>query len=204
MWQSAPATFSRMKTTWVDGLPAINQPVFPGNGGPLAHCRRWSSGLSTGFPSPPDQPGGSRHSGRWGRNDNDGGLAHRCRNLSVFLPCTRSSRLGGRRLGTNALRLNASVRVGWDELHILAVALFAAIVGAACLRGTRRKARIGNDGRAWVAPLAGVVVLPSAYVVGAGAFRAAPFVETTAQCASRRRGLLDHGQGLSSLFTLHR
>jgi hypothetical protein len=76
--------------------------------------------------------------------------------------------VGGARRGDDFYRLHASTFALWSHLHIVAVAVAVAALGAFFLRSERRRAELGNDAWAWAALCAGILVVLFAYVVGPG------------------------------------
>jgi hypothetical protein len=75
---------------------------------------------------------------------------------------------GGAREGSDAFRFHVSVVGAWTNLHIVALAVAVAVVGAMCLRRVRQRAGLGTDLWAWAALASEVVIVLYAYVTGPG------------------------------------
>ncbi len=76
--------------------------------------------------------------------------------------------VGGPRQGSDPSRLHASAVAAWGQLHVVAVAVAVAVIGALFLRSARRRAELGSDIWSWAALTAGLGIILGAYVVGPG------------------------------------
>jgi hypothetical protein len=74
----------------------------------------------------------------------------------------------GIRTKPDSTRLRLTAHGAWGQLHVLALAVVVAVVGALVLRPARRAAGLGGDGWAWVALVTGLGVVVGAYVFGPG------------------------------------
>ena len=75
---------------------------------------------------------------------------------------------GGARQGSDIYRFHVSLVGAWSNLHVVALALAVAVVGALCLRRVRQRAGLGTDLWAWAALASEVVIVVYAYVTGPG------------------------------------
>ncbi len=74
----------------------------------------------------------------------------------------------GSRQGDDLSRAHQTADAMAAHLHVLLLALPVAVVGGLLLRRARRAAGVGNDGWAWAALAAGIVIVAAAYVTGGG------------------------------------
>jgi hypothetical protein len=88
--------------------------------------------------------------------------------LVKLLGATADVTITGPREGDDVSRAHQTADAMAGHLHVLLLALPVAVLGGLLLRRSRRASGIGNDGWAWAALAAGILIVAAAYVTGGG------------------------------------